>query len=269
MEEESTKKENLKSTKPVVTPTGPTVTNIPKSDRFWKISTAILIVLLAIFAFRGSFSENTTNPTGAIVQDDTQAAAPAVDMALAADDIVKGSANAPITIIEYSDPSCPFCAAAAGKNQQVIDYLKSRDPSWEAPVPKIIKNYVDTGKVKLVFRYFPGHGKGAEAMKIMFCANEQGKFWEIHDVMFDNQAKMEAGDTAGLKTLTVAAGLDSSKLDSCLSSKKYDSRLASDTAKGQASGVSGTPAFAVNGLMVSGAQPYSAFQQVLEAELKN
>jgi len=268
MEEESTKKENLKSTKPVVTPTGPTVTNIPKSDRFWKISTAILIVLLAIFAFRGSFSENTTNPTGAIVQDDTQAAAPAVDMALAADDIVKGSANAPITIIEYSDPSCPFCAAAAGKNQQVIDYLKSRDPSWEAPVPKIIKNYVDTGKVKLVFRYFPGHGKGAEAMKIMFCANEQGKFWEIHDVMFDNQAKMEAGDTAGLKKLAADNGVDSGKLEACLAANKYDAKLAKDTQLGQAAGVGGTPSFAINGQLVEGAVSFGTIQVIIEKALR-
>ena len=180
---------------------------------------------------------------------------------------VKGKADAKVTIIEFSDPSCPFCGAATGGNAQVVAYLQQRDSSWTAPVPGIMKDYVDTGKVKIAFKYFPGHGKGADAMKIMWCSNDQGKFWEVHDKMFANQDKMEAGDTAGLKKLAVDAGVDSAKLESCLSSGKYDAKLQSDMAEGRSAGVSGTPAFIINGQMVVGAQSYTDMKQVIDAAL--
>lgn len=106
--------------------------------------------------------------------------------ALAADDPVKGDKNAPVTIIVFSDPSCPFCAAAAGA-PEMVSYMQSRSPSWQPPVPGIMKEYVDTGKVKIAFKYFPGHGLGKTAMKVLWCANEQGKFWELHDLVFANQ----------------------------------------------------------------------------------
>lgn len=103
---------------------------------------------------------------------------------------ILGDNNAKVTVIIFSDPSCPYCAAAAGKNQQVINYLKQMSPNWEPSIPNIIKDYVNTGKAKITFKYYPSHGLGKDAMNIMWCANEQGKFWEIHDVMFDNQDKM-------------------------------------------------------------------------------
>ncbi len=106
---------------------------------------------------------------------------------LAADDPVKGNKDAGVTIIVFSDPSCPFCAAAAGA-PEMVSYMQSRSPSWQPPVPGIMEEYVDTGKVKIVFKYFPGHGSGKTAMKALWCANEQGKFWELHDLVFANQA---------------------------------------------------------------------------------
>lgn len=182
-------------------------------------------------------------------------------------DVVLGDSDAPLTIISYSDPSCPFCAAAAGKNKQVMDYLKQQDPSWEAPIPGIIENYVKTGKAKFIFRYFPGHGTGEEAMKMMFCANEQGKFWELGDKIFDNQDIIENSDE--LKKLAVAAGLDIAKINSCLASGKYDSKLAEDTASGKKVAFKGTPAFIINGKLVEpvGALPYSEIKIKLDQAL--
>ena len=223
----------------------------------WKIATGILLVLVFVLLFRN----NTAAAPATGQQPQVKA-----DMTLFADDVVRGDKDAKVTIIEYSDPSSPFCAAAAGATEMTA-YMQSRDPSWVPTLPGIFKDYVDTGKVKFVFRYYPGHGKGTDAMKILFCANEQDKFWVLHDVFFDNQAMMEAGNVAGLKQLAVQNGVDSAKLEACLTSKKYDSKLQTDVQRGQASGVQGTPGFFVNGVSVSGAVSYTDIKQVIEAQL--
>lgn len=235
----------------------------------WLIWTSIIqIVLLIFIAFQMS---DWDTPTAAVVADQPApaqaAAAPSIDMEkLIRDSPSLGEDDAPVTIAVFSDFSCPFCAAAAGENQQVIEYLQSRDPSWEAPVPNIIKEYVETGKVKLVFKYFPGHGTGGEAMKLAWCADEQGKFWEVHDAFFANQGDIE--NVAKLKTLAAGAGADLTELEKCYSSNKYASKLTSSTSEGRTAGVQGTPAFVVNGRMLSGAQSFAVFKQVIEAELK-
>ncbi len=178
---------------------------------------------------------------------------------------IKGVGDAPVTIIEFSDLSCPYCAAAAGKNQDAIDYLKSKDASWEAPLPRIFEDYVETGKVRFAFKYFPGHGTGENAMKLALCADEQGRFWEVHDVFFENQNLVE--DAGALKELAAGIGVDREELEACYESGKYDSRLVSDGNEGRAAGVSGTPTFFINGKVVSGAQSFSVFKQMIEAEL--
>lgn len=179
---------------------------------------------------------------------------------------LKGSKDAKVTIIEFSDFSCPFCGAAVGENEEVMAYLKQRNPSWQAPLPQIIKNYVDTGKARIAFKYYPGHGTGETATKIALCANEQGKFWELHDLIFRNQKDIE--NTAKVKEFAKSIGVDSAKLEACLSSKKYDSRLDKDTNEGRAAGVSGTPAFFINGVKVEGAESFEVFRQIIDSELQ-
>ncbi|MBI2662820.1 thioredoxin domain-containing protein [Candidatus Woesearchaeota archaeon] len=216
---------------------------------YWTIL-SILAIILLFFAVKYSLDSQKSNARSN--QDYLQ---------ISPDEPVKGDSNASTTIIIYSDPSCPFCAAAAGQNQQVISYLKSKMPDWEAPVPNIIKNYVDTGKVRLVFRYSPGHGTGEEAMKILFCANEQGKFWELHDVIFAHQEIV--ADIVQVKLLAQNINVDMTKLNICHSSNKYAAKLKQDTASAQALDVKGTPSFLINGQLISGAQPYQVFEKIL------
>lgn len=226
----------------------------------WKISTGVFALLfLATLLNTGLFGDGTA--TGNAVQEQTKA-----DMTVYNDDVVKGSANAPVTVILYSDPSCPYCAAAAG-GTEMVTYMKQRSSGYEAAVPGILKNYVDSGKVRFVFRYYPGHGKGVEAMKMMLCAEEQGKFWELHDEFFNNQALMEAGDNAALAKLAIGILTDDEAFDACWKSNKYDAKMTTDSQRGIDAGVQGTPAFYVNGMEVSGAQPYSALKSVIDAEL--
>lgn len=179
----------------------------------------------------------------------------------------RGSDDAPVTIVEFSDFSCPFCGGASGANLEVVNYLKSRDPSWEAPVPKIMETYVKTGKVKYVFKYFPGHGSGQQAHLVGRCLYEQNPegFWQYHDLVFAEQDN--TNNEARMKELAVQSGADSAKLESCLESGKYDSSLTQETNEGRAAGVQGTPGFFVNGISVSGAQSFSAIQRVIESEL--
>lgn len=204
---------------------------------------------------------------GAETESDSAPVVSAENFVVQENDIALGEAKAPVTIFIYSDPSCPFCGATDGGNKEVMDYLKSNSPTWTPPIPGIIENYVNTGKARLIYRYFPGHGTGEEAMKILYCANEQGKFWELHRAISENLSVVADADK--VKGLATGVGADIAKINSCLDSKKYDSKIQSDTSIGTKSGVNGTPAFFVNGTLVSGAQSFSAFKTMIEAALKN
>ncbi|MDD5547627.1 MAG: thioredoxin domain-containing protein [Candidatus Pacebacteria bacterium] len=239
--------------------------NTPKKDFLLPASILIAGILVA-----GSVIYSTglkTSGTGGTANIQQVVAGDAAK--LEKDDPVIGDAKAPVTVIIYSDPSCPFCGAAAGQNKEVMDYLKQRMPTWTAAVPGIMEEYVKTGKVRLAFRYFPGHGKGVEAMKMMLCANDQGKFWEVHDKFFANQPLMENGQNDKLKELMAGMGLDMNKINSCLTSKKYDSKLDKDTASGKALNIQGTPALVINGQkMEEGAQPFAAVKEIIDGLLK-
>lgn len=238
-------------------------TNTNKNKANYVLSGSILIAALLIAGsviYSKGLGVSDTNKAGTGTTVDNSDA-----FVVAKDDVVLGEAKAPVTIFLYSDPSCPFCAAADGGNKEVMDYLKSGMPTWTPPIPGIIENYVNSGKVRLVYRYYPGHGSGEEAMKILYCANEQGKFWELHKAIADNQSVV--ADAAKVKELASGVGADVSKIDSCLQSGKYNGKIAADTALGTKSGVNGTPAFFINKVLVSGAQPFSELKKAIDTVL--
>jgi protein-disulfide isomerase len=158
----------------------------------------------------------------------------------------KGPEGAPVTIVEFSDFQCPFCSKA----KETAD--------------KVVANYA--GKVRLVFRDYPlpFHDKALKAAEAGQCANDQGKFWELHDEMFAHQDKLSPDD---LKDSAKKLGLDASKFDACLDGGKYSALVQQSIKAGQSAGVSGTPAFFINGRMISGAQPFERFKEVVDEEL--
>jgi protein-disulfide isomerase len=181
-------------------------------------------------------------------------------------DIVLGDKNAPVTVFIYSDPSCPFCAAASGGNEEVINYLKQGMPDWTAPIPGMIDNYIDSGDIQLVYRYFPGHGTGEYAMKVLYCSNEQDKFWKFDKIIANNQESIEDADK--IKELAISAGIDFDKITDCLESGKYDSKMIYDAEMGKKAGVNGTPAFFIGETFIEGAYPFSEFKTVIDLMLK-
>lgn len=166
------------------------------------------------------------------------------------DDAVKGDKNAPITIIEFSDFQCPFCERFYTETLSELD-----------------EKYIKTGKVKLIYRDFPLeniHPNARPAAEASECAHEQDKYWDMHNKMFENQQSLSV---ANYKKWARELGLDGKKFDDCVDTNKYADEVSKDLADGSAVGVTGTPAFFVNGKSLSGAQPFSAFEALIEAEL--
>ncbi len=159
----------------------------------------------------------------------------------------RGPEGAKITIVEFSDFECPFCGKA------------------EEAVSQVMEKYA--GKVRLVFRHFPlsFHPNAPKAAEASMCANEQGKFWEMHKQLFANRTALGVED---LKKHAGAIGLDQAKFNECLDGNKMKVIVESDTKAGAEVGVSGTPAFFINGKLISGAQPASEFEKIIDAELK-
>ena len=159
---------------------------------------------------------------------------------------VKGATAAKVTIITFSDFQCPYCSRV--------------NPTLE----KVMKDY--DGKVKMVFRNFPldFHPMAEKAAEAGACAADQGKFWEMHDKMFGNQAKLTVDD---LKASAKGLGLDVAKFDKCLDSGEKKPLVDADQKAGSEAGVQGTPAFFVNGVFINGAQPYESFKDAIEREL--
>ncbi len=159
----------------------------------------------------------------------------------------KGSATAPVTLVEFTDFHCPFCKQV----QPTLDQLLAKYD----------------GKVKLVFRDFPIdqlHPQARKAHEAARCANEQGKFWAYHDLLYANAPK---ASPEALKAYAKEAGLDLPAFEQCLDSGKFQAAVQKDEDEGIRAGVTGTPAFFVNGRLLSGAQPLESFARLIEEEL--
>ncbi len=164
----------------------------------------------------------------------------------AADRPTRGPANAPIELIEFSDFQCPYCLRA------------------NPVVTQVLNAYGD--KIKFTYRHYPlgNHPDARPAAEAAQCANEQGKFWPYHDRLFATASRLSADD---LKQDAAALGLDTAKFNACVDSHKYKADIDADVAAGDEAGVDGTPAFFINGRMISGAQPFEAFKRIIDEEL--
>jgi len=170
-----------------------------------------------------------------------------IRVTVAATGPAKGPANAPVTIVEFSDFQCPFCSQLT----PTLDQIKAK--------------YGD--KVRIVFRQYPlpFHQNAAKAAEAALCANEQGKFWDLHDYMFKNQSAIGVDD---LKKKVAELGLNADEFGKCLDSGKQAAAVQSDMKDGSAAGVSGTPAMFINGRFISGAVPIDQITNVIEDELR-
>ncbi len=175
----------------------------------------------------------------------TKPEAPHINVTFAADDPMRGSKSAPVTIVEFTDFQCPFC-----KRSQ--DTIKQVEQTYG-------------NKVTLVERQYPlpFHNRAKPAAEAALCAKDQGKFWEMHDKLFPSQS-MEDSD---IKRFATEVGLNQKKFDQCLAEHKYAARIEADIADGQRYGVRGTPHFFINGRPISGAQPFEVFKSAIDDEL--
>ncbi len=165
---------------------------------------------------------------------------------------VLGDPNAPVTIVEFSDYQCPYCLR-----------------HFQQTMPQLKKDYIDTGKVRYVFKDFPLtqiHPLAVPAAEAAECAGEQGKYWEMHDLLFGQQERwiQAAQPNDVFKEFAQEIGLDMNAFDECVQSGKYQDEITADMHEGLAAGVQGTPAFFINGQFLSGAQPYEVFKQMID-----
>ena len=167
---------------------------------------------------------------------------------------VKGNANAKVTIVEYSDFQCPYCAQYSVQT-----------------FPQIEEKYIKTGLVKYVFRplVLPNHLQAQKAMEAAESAGAQGKFWEMHDLLFGRQSQWaEKGAAVEIfKGYAKSLGLDETAFALALDCGRYAAIGSENSADAQKAGVTGTPTFFVNGRILGGAYPFDQFAKVIEEEL--
>lgn len=221
-----------------------------KKDDLWKYSTFLLLAVVGIMGIVAFTGQTMQQPNPA----DTQAAQIGKIVVDIEGAVYMGDEKAPVTMIEFSDLECPFCKK---HNDEAFNQIKEQ--------------YIDTGKVKYVFKHFTPtlvnpnyHPDAINAALSVECVREQGgneAFWEMESRVFANQG---ANSVNNLKFMAQELGYD---ISACLDSEKYLDKIKKDFSDGQSAGIRGTPGFIINGNPVSGAQPFSVFQQVIESEL--
>lgn len=191
--------------------------------------------------------------------------------------ITFGDPNAKLVFTEVSDPSCPYCHVAGGmhpdlNNQMGPQFkLSTEGGSYIAPVPEIRK-LVEAGKASFLWIYAPGHGNGEVGTEALYCAYEQGKFWQAHDILMGkvgydllNNTVRNDLNKSKLVTAALAKVLDAKALQSCLDSKKYAAQPGDDTAFVQGLGFGATPTFFINSKVVEGASSWDqAFKSIVD-----
>lgn len=185
--------------------------------------------------------------------------------------IVIGDEDAPVTVVEFSDYECPFCAIAEG-NEALVEDFSAQAPGYVAPVPKIFEEYVETGQVKFVFYNMPLevlHPEAEIAHMAALCANEQDMWYDYHRKLFEDRDDwISNSDKASkFKEYAEELGLDTEQFNECLDDEKYAEQIEEELMIGAQYGVSGTPAFLVNRVFLSGAQDFETFKEIIDAEL--
>ena len=213
------------------------------------------VIMLASSSFgsgkaAGDFKQNTYGTPSAAAQPSAQPGAASAVKPITADDHLRGNVNASIDIIEYSDFQCPYC-------------LRHEDT-----INQLLADYGD--KIRFAYRHFPLtsiHPEAQKAAEASECAAEQGKFWEMHDKIF----QANAADSMSVDVWKQDAkdlGLKTTQFNDCLDSGKYADKVSQEEQEGQAAGVQGTPATFINGQMISGAVPYSNIKSVIDGLLQ-
>ncbi len=227
-----------------------------RKDTLWKYSTFVLGALVIVLVATMFFGDNG-GVTGNVVKDPTVIVdpRPSTVTATADDDAILGDEDAEVTIIEFSDYQCPFC-----------------ERFWSQTLPQIKTQYIETGKVKFVYRDLPLvsiHPNAQPAAEATECVRDKGgdkAFWQMHDKIFGNQ---QALSVQNLKAWAKELGYD---ISSCLDSGEFASEVQKDMQDAAAAGGQGTPYFVIvgsdgKGTALSGAQPFTSFQTAIEAKL--
>lgn len=255
----------------------------------------ILVILLAAASFligrlsaqveylKGGGGQTAVGPapTAAAQQAQQQAPAVTLDQIKGLVDpkrnIVFGDKDKKLIFVEFSDPSCPYCHIAAGKNPELNKQVGSQftmvadGGTYVPPVPEM-KKLVDSGKAAFVWLYANGHGNGEMATKALYCAYEKGKFWPVHDTLMTNKGydfinntlkndKTKSAELAEFLKQVISSG----DMKNCLDSGKYDSRTAEDQALATSMGFSGTPHFFVNTQPFVGAYSFKDMESAVAA----
>jgi protein-disulfide isomerase len=225
-----------------------------KSDQIKNYVIVALVTALLVLGgvwIRDSLAGPKAAPSVPGVPTAPGVAPPSVATGLSAEgNYFKGDENAPVTLYEFSDFQCPFCARF-----------------FQDALPQIEENYIRTGKVKLVYKDYPLdniHPQATPAAIAARCAGDQGKFWEMHDLIFTNQQSLSDGN---YNVWASQLGLNADTFSQCLNSRQHLSAVRKDLLEGQQAGVRGTPGFVLNGQVISGAQPYQVFAQAIDAAL--
>lgn len=207
----------------------------------------VLIAGAVVFNKSGSKTEDIKGEAKQGVEEEAKVDGDEIVDVSIDDDAIRGDEKAKVTIVEFSDYECPFCVKA------------------EATMKKILENY--KGKVRWVYRDFPMtyHKNAQLAAEASEAAHKQGKYWEYHDMLFENKDKLDKESLIGYAE---KLGLNIEQFKSDLESGKYKDEVAKDFADGEKAGVDGTPAFFVNGRKIVGAQPYEEFSKVIDEELE-
>ena len=250
-----------------------------KRSTFNSLIIAIIIITGIAAFFAGSFVSNLNSEQISqkeldnaiaelelkILEKQLPTNQPSIPLEISADnDPIIGNPDAPITIIEFSDFQCPFCARF---------HIQT--------LPTIMEEYIEKGSVKLVFRDFPIqsiHPNAVPASVAAECANEQGKFKQMHDILFEKQNEWSNLETVYAIELfnqySEQINLEQEQFSSCLSTAKYVKEIQNDLDDGRTYGVTGTPGFFIGNQQIGfvelkGAQPFESFKNVIDKQLGN
>jgi protein-disulfide isomerase len=227
----------------------------------------------------GTVSGTAAQPAAQQQPTETQASLETIQGLFEKDVLKFGDKNAKLSFVEVADPSCPYCHIAAGHNSELARQVDQRfvpvaDGGEYLPPVTEMKKLVDEGKANFVYIYTNGHGNGELSMKALYCADEKGKFWEVHDKLMTNEGYNLINNTiknsvsnAGALSEFLKAEIDTSFLKSCLESGKYDKRLAADSQLASQIGISGTPGFYVNSSVFRGAYSFTDMKTAVDSAI--